>query len=319
MSTLSQMCPPDPSFTETSLGDLSGKVYIVTGAASGVGLELAKILYAKNGIVYVAARSSKRANAAIEVISQAIKESKGALNAMVLDLADLKTIQPAVRQFQAQQSRLDVLFLNAGVMTPPANSKTVDGHDLELGTNCLGSFLLTRLLEPTLKATVSAPGTPSRGVRVVWVSSFLNLGTPAGGVQFDDKGNPVQLKAMDNYMQSKAGIYLLAHEFAQKRADDGVLHVCLNPGLMKTELQRHGPPPMRLIMGAVLKGPKYGAYTELYAGLSSDVNNGGYYIPWGRRGFAPDHVEASCKPSGGKASISSRFFDWCEGEVSKFL
>ena len=82
----------------------------------------------------------------------------------------------------------------------------------------------------------------------MWVSSLLNLGTPPGGVQFDKSGNPVQLKAMDNYMQSKAGIYFLSREFANRSHDNGVSHVCLHPGLMKTELQRYGPPPMRLIM-----------------------------------------------------------------------
>jgi len=237
---------------------------------------------------------------------------------MVVDLADLSTIKPGVQQFTAQQSRLDALFLNAGVMTPPAGSKSTQGYDLEIGVHCLAGFLLARLLEPTLKATAALPDTPRDSVRVVWVSSLLNLGTPQGGVSFDSNGNPVQLKAMDNYMQSKAGMYLLANEFAARQGESGVAHVCLHPGLMKTELQRYGPPPMRLIMGAVFKGPKYGAYTELYAGLSPEVKNGGYYIPWGRRGFAPPHVDASCKSTDGKPSVASRFYEWCERETAKF-
>ncbi|KAF2205450.1 NAD(P)-binding protein [Delitschia confertaspora ATCC 74209] len=318
MSTFNQLFPPAPTFTERNIADLSGKVYIITGAASGIGLELAKILYSKNATVYIAARSLKRAKGGIDTIKNAVKQSRGNLEPMVFDLGDLKSIKPAVQQFQGRESRLDVLFLNAGVMTPPANSKTVDGYDLELGTNCLGSFLLTRLLEPTLKQTVAMSDTLPNSVRVVWVASLLNLGTPQGGVKFDNTGNPVQLKAMDNYMQSKAGVYFLSHELAQ-RSGDGVVHVCLNPGLMKTELQRHGPPPMRLIMGAVFKGPKFGAYTELYAGLNSEVQNGNYYIPWGRRGFAPDHLEKACKASGKGESTSMRFYGWCEREVQKFM
>jgi retinol dehydrogenase-12 len=64
------------------------------------------------------------------------------------------------------------------------------------------------------------------GARVVWVASLLNLGCPEGGVSFDKNGNPKQLKSMENYMQSKAGVYFLSHEFAAKSG--GVYHVVSN-------------------------------------------------------------------------------------------
>lgn len=168
--TFTQLFPPAPTFTENNLGDLSGKVcqllaaswclfltlsiqvYIITGAASGVGLELAKLLYAKNGSVYVAARSQKRAQGGIDAIKKSVPNSRGSLGSVVVDLADLSTIKPAVEKFVDQQSRLDALFLNAGIMTPPPGSKTSQGHDLELGVHCLAGFLLVRLLEPTLIA-----------------------------------------------------------------------------------------------------------------------------------------------------------------------
>jgi retinol dehydrogenase 12 len=88
---------------------------------------------------------------------------------------------------------------------------------------------------------------------------------------------------------------------------------------MKTELQRHGPPPMRAIMGAIFKGPKYGAYTELYASLSDSVENGGYYVPWGRPGVAPDHLNKSLESANGKLSVADQFYEWCEKEVSPFF
>jgi retinol dehydrogenase 12 len=116
--------PPCPPFTEKDLGDQSGKVFIITGAASGVGYELAKLLYAKGGAVYIAARSAKRATDAIEKLKAQVPESSGRLVAMVLDLADLTTIKPAVEAFLKQESRLDTLVHNAGVMMPPPKSKT---------------------------------------------------------------------------------------------------------------------------------------------------------------------------------------------------
>jgi retinol dehydrogenase-12 len=275
-------------------------------------------LYSKDGTVHVAARSQKRAEEGINAIRNSVHKSHGSLVSTVVDLADLSTLKLAVEQFSSQQSRLDVLFLNAGVMTPPAGSKSAQGHDLELGVHCLAGFLLARLLEPTLNATAALPDTPRYSVRVVWVSSLLNLMTPSGGVSFDAQGKPAQLKAMENYMQSKAGMYLLPSEYSIRQQKDGVAHVCLHPGLMRTELQRYCPPPMRLIMGTVFKGARYGAYTELYAGLSPELRSGGFYIPWGRRGVVPPHVEASCKAQGDKQSVASRFYDWCEQNSASF-
>ena len=294
MSTFSQIFPPSPSFTEKNILDLSTKVYIITGACAGVGFELSRILYQLNATVYIGGRSEPRCVSAISTIQSSSSTSKGALKPFVADLSDLRTIKRAVDNFLSQEHRLDVLFLNAGVMTPPPNSKTVQGHDLELGTNCLASFLLVTLLQPCMQNVASHFCHPNQSIRIVWVSSLLNVGAPHGGVQLDESGAPKQLKAMENYMQSKAGAYLLAHEFSQRQSSSsssaatitlnetshgnpfGIIHVSLNPGLMKTELQRNGPAPMRVLMGAVFKGPKYGALTELYAGLASGVQAGDF-------------------------------------------
>lgn len=119
------MFPPSPSFTEKDLPSLLGKVFIITGAASGVGFELAKILYIAGGTVYVAARSVSRCEGAIEEIKKQTrgKKAEGMLKSMPLDLADFRTIKPAVDSFLQQETRLDVLFNNAGVMNTPAGSK----------------------------------------------------------------------------------------------------------------------------------------------------------------------------------------------------
>lgn len=123
-SNFSATFPPVPTFTDKNLPSLSGRVYIVTGAASGVGFELAKILYAAGGTVYIAARSTSRCQGAIEKIEKQGKSgSGGKLESMVVDLADLVTVKPAAQGFLEREKRLDVLFHNAGVMTPPSGSK----------------------------------------------------------------------------------------------------------------------------------------------------------------------------------------------------
>ena len=119
------MFPPSPSFTEKDLPSLVGKVFIITGAASGVGFELAKMLYVAGGTVYVTARSASRCEGAIEKIKDQTrgKKTEGVLKSMILDLADFTTIKPAVDRFLQQETRLDVLVNNAGVMNTPVGSK----------------------------------------------------------------------------------------------------------------------------------------------------------------------------------------------------
>ncbi|KAF1958352.1 NAD(P)-binding protein, partial [Byssothecium circinans] len=331
-----QLFPPAPTFTEKNLLELSSKVYIITGATSGVGLELAKILYTLHATVYIGARSSSRFDTATAAIKAECTDSKGALKPFIADLASLRTIKPAVDAFLNEEYRLDVLFLNAGVMTPPAGSKTEDGFDLEFGVNCLAPFLLTSLLLPTLSRTSSHFCHPNTSIRVIW-KPCLPTPSPATPTPslYPSPYIPAQLNAMDHYMQTKAGAYLLAQEFHSRAhssstiADEhgtpsrnpaGVLHISLNPGFMKTELQRSSPAPMRGIMGAVFKGPKYGAYTELYAGLAPDVEDGDFVIPWGRKGVVPEHVARSTRVEGGGdgKSVGARFYEWCEVQVKPF-
>jgi retinol dehydrogenase-12 len=93
-----------------------------------------------------------------------------------------------------------------------------------MGTNCLAPYLLTVLLEPILIRTAAT--VPSLGVRVVFVVSLIQLGTPTGVMSFDIQGTPkVWPKAMDNYMQTKAGGSMLAAEFAKRLGSKGILSV----------------------------------------------------------------------------------------------
>ncbi|KAI9851150.1 MAG: hypothetical protein M1838_004359 [Thelocarpon superellum] len=313
--------PPAPTFTERSVGDLSGKVVMITGAASGAGLELARLLYGKSATVYVVARSLDRVNQAIELIHSSAPDAGGRLMPLVMDLAELQTIKPAVQQFLDQESRLDVLVHNAGVMMPPAGSKTKTGHDLELATNCLGPFVLSRLMESILRRTASSGVAPPHTVRVVWVSSMIH--TYEKGIEFDARGDPrVQAKAMDNYMQTKVGQVFLATKEAERLGPDGVTCVSLHPGLMRTELQRHLPGPARVLMGLLFKSPRYGAYTELYAAFSPSITEGeqrGFVVPWGRSAELPRHIahDVSDQAEGGSGS-AQRFWDFCERTTSTY-
>ena len=119
-----QIFPPSPPFTEKHAGDQGGRVFLVTGSTAGIGLELAKMLYGLNGTVYVAGRSTEKINAAIKTIKSQIRTKTGRVEALQLDLANLASIGQSAREFLSKEGRLDVLVHNAGLMTPPAGSKT---------------------------------------------------------------------------------------------------------------------------------------------------------------------------------------------------
>ncbi|KAJ5701449.1 short-chain dehydrogenase [Penicillium malachiteum] len=279
------VCPPAPTLTEKNLPDQAGKVFIVTGANSGVGAELAEILYAHNATVYVAARSKEKANFAIEKIktAQSTSASTGKLAFLHLDLADLTTIKASAEEFLAAESRLDVLWLNAGVMTPPQGSKTEQGYELQLGTNNLGHFLFVKYLHEILKKTTLAA--PKNSVRVIWVSSSAAMMAPKPAIDFANMTYSKDESAMTKYARSKAGNVLHAVEYAKRTAGEGILSLSLNPGNLKSGLQRHMSRTAAAIAGLILYDPIFGAYTELYAGLSAEISeehNASFVAPWGR-------------------------------------
>ncbi|KUI56509.1 hypothetical protein VP1G_03814 [Cytospora mali] len=322
MIDLCQVFPPKPGFTEQHLANQEGRVFIVTGATSGVGLELAKILYQKNGTIYVAGRSESKIGAAIKTIQDQFPSGVGRLEHFLVDISDLSSVRSAAEKFLSRESRLDVLFHNAGVMFTSDDARSAQGHELRMATNCLGPHLLTHLLRPLLSETASSEADKKDSVRVVWVSSMIQLGTPKGGVTWDSQGQkPNLLEGMDQYMQTKAGAVFLAHEWGERLGIDGIVSVSLHPGLMKTELQRDVK-VMQTVMGVLFKPAKFGAYTELFAGFSPDVTvekNGSFLLPWGRFGSIPDHIAKSMREeSQGGTGLSKRFWAYCEDEISSF-
>ena len=267
MGIFSNISPP---FTDTSLPDQSGKVFIVTGATSGVGELLADILYAKSAKVYIAARSAEKAGQAIEKLKAKHPQSSGELVFLALDLGDLSTIKASADEFLKKERKLNVLWNNAGVMLTPQGSKTKQGYEQQLGTNTLAPFLFTRLLTPMLQET--AKSEPPGAVRVVWVASSAAANfAPKGGMVMDNLDYHDDQSAWYKYGVSKAGTIFHAAEYAKRFGPDNILSVSLDPGNLKTPLWEQTPKWQKPFINLVLKDPVYGAYTELFAGLSPDV------------------------------------------------
>jgi retinol dehydrogenase-12 len=245
----------------------------VTGSNTGIGKELAQILYSKNATVYIAARSKEKAQEAISSIRTKTPNSTGQLIFLHLDLADLSTIRASAQDFLARETKLHVLFNNAGVMKPPQGSKTAQNYELQLGVNNIGTFLFTKLLTPILLATAKIE--PPNTVRVVWVSSSAAEAPfcPTGGVPMDNLDYHNDKTPVVKYAISKAGNYYHATEFAKHYAAEGIISVPLNPGNLNSDLWRHYGPVVNMILKwLLLHPPIYGAYTELFAGLSPAVS-----------------------------------------------
>ena len=232
--------------TEKNCPDVSGRVFLLTGGTEGIGYELCKILHGANGTVYLTSRTSSKAEAAAEKICAEYPHSKGRVEGLQLDLTDLKSVKACAEEFLKREQKLDVLFNNAGVQMLPLKGKTVQGHEIRMGANCLGHYLLTEELIQTLKATAALrreEGAPEGCVRILWAGSCtLDLSAPRGGVELDGDGAPKpQPSTGGNYGQSKAGNLFLAKPFREKLKQDGILSIV-----------SHHPPSLPFLHSPVL-------------------------------------------------------------------
>ncbi|GKZ37444.1 hypothetical protein AbraIFM66950_008994 [Aspergillus brasiliensis] len=323
----SQFFPPRPTFTPDDLPQQSGKVVLITGGASGIGFEVAKVLYRKGAKVYIAGRSESAAQAAIQAIQQSVpkttKPSSGELEFLELHLDDLTTIKSTASTLKSKESKLDLLFNNAGVSQPPLGSVSKQGIELQLATNCLGPFLLTQLLTPLLEAAASSESTTSGSVRVIWTSSqAVELSAPPEGIIMSELTNPPK-DAVRNYVTSKLGNWFLATEMSRRYGDKGIVSVAQNPGAANTNLLRNAR-WMKILSWPLLHSPALAAHTVLYAGLSGDLgleNNGAYVVPWGRfhDAVAPTLLDAMKRKEEGGTGRASEFWEFCVESTRDYM
>ncbi|KAF2840122.1 NAD(P)-binding protein [Patellaria atrata CBS 101060] len=313
----------EPTLTEKNLPDQFGRVFIITGGYTGVGYQLCKILYQRNGTVYIAGRSESKGRNAIDSIKKDLPDSKGRIEFLLLDLADHATIKESAENFLRREERLDVLTNNAGVMFPPLGTKDAQGNEIQMGTNCLGHFIFTHNLLPILLKTAakSRPGS----VRVTWAASIgVDVYAPYVGINLvNGEWKPYRWDNKKNYAVSKAGNIFYATEVARRFGKQGLVSVAFNPGNLRTELQRYSGWSESLTLDWLLYPAVLGAYTELYAGWSEDItssNNGAYVVPWGRL-YDPKFgvIKSTRTKEQGGTGIAKQFWDWSENFTKHFL
>ena len=270
-------------WTARDMPNQRGRLAVVTGSNTGIGLETVAELARHGAHVVMACRDLEKGRAAAARIEA--DGIAGALDVMVLDLADLASVRSFSGAFHDRFDRLDLLINNAGVMWPPA-SKTADGFELQFGTNHLGHFALTARLLDLLRRTTRS--------RVVTVSSVSHR---FGTIDFDDlhwESRPYRPNRA--YGQSKLANLLFAYELQRRldRARIETISVAAHPGYTSTDLQRYSG-VHRLLSRIFAMPPWRGALPTLYAATATDVEPGGYYGPDGLgeiRGY-PTRVRSS--------------------------
>ncbi|ETS82400.1 hypothetical protein PFICI_04276 [Pestalotiopsis fici W106-1] len=302
--------PHKAPLTEKNLPDQRNKVFIITGASGGIGSELAEILYGKNGKVYLAARSQSKTDQVIKSIREKHPSSTGDLIFLNLVLDDLTTIKATAEEFLSKETRLDVLWNNAGVMVPPQGSTTRQGHELQYGINNIAHQMFTSLLQPVLEKT--AQSCPAHSVRVVWVSSSAADGAPHPAINFDNMYYHMEEGIWSKYSRSKAGNVLQAVEFARLTQNSGVCSLALNPGNFVTNLQRNMPKMQLAMFKLIAHEPRNGAYTELFAGLHPSIDEKDKWVsPFGK-------VEKARKDLL-DPTLAKKYWNWCEEQYQAFM
>ncbi len=268
------------TWTPSDIPDQAGRIALVTGANSGLGLVTARELARAGATVILAVRNTNKGERAVDEIRTAVASAD--LQLQALDLADLSSVRACAQRVADQGERLDLLINNAGVMAPPRRL-TKDGFESQFGTNHLGHFALTGLLLSTLLA--------SPRPRVVTLSSTMHR---IGTIRFED---PQWTHGYNNWLaygQSKLANLMFCFELDRRANGAGtpLKSVAAHPGYAATNLQFAGPARAyerwALEVGNKLfaQSPEMGALPSLYAATVEDLAGGSFVGP---DGFMEQH------------------------------
>lgn len=261
-------------FNMDNIEDQKGRIGIVTGANSGLGLEVTKKLTSKGMKVIMACRNKGRAEKAKSLI---LKENpKADIQVMMLDVSKFNSVRKFADDFKTKYKRLDVLINNAGIMFTPYNV-TVDGIESQFQTNYLGHFLLTSLLIDVM--------VDSDKSRIVSISSIAHKG---GKINFDDLFWEKKYDRYGAYCQSKLACLMFSIELNDrlKEAGKSIVSVAAHPGISSTGLWKYLSKGMTVLYNIFVKhffthDPEKASQPIVMAALYDNVKGGEYYGPTG--------------------------------------
>ncbi|QLC22663.1 SDR family NAD(P)-dependent oxidoreductase [Parasphingopyxis sp. CP4] len=255
-----------------ALPDLTGKLYVITGGNSGIGLDAARMLADKGADVVIAGRNQEKITAAAASLQGS---ATGTIDTVQLDLSDLSNVRAAAETVRSRYDKIDGLIDNAGIMQTP-ETRTVDGYELQLATNHLGHFLWAGLL---LDLVEKAAG------RIVTVSSIAHK---FGTIFIDDLMLEKSYSPTQAYGQSKLANMLFGLELHRRLAAKGsaVKSIVCHPGYSNTALQDTGPSGafnlLYKFLNPLMAQPSaLGAIPTVLAAAGEEAQSGAYYGPTG--------------------------------------
>jgi NAD(P)-dependent dehydrogenase (short-subunit alcohol dehydrogenase family) len=263
----------NPKWTTRDIVDLTGRVAVVTGANTGLGLETARELAAKGATVVLAVRDLGKGERARADIAAGFPNAD--VSVQSLDLASLESIRSASTDLHGRFDAIDLLINNAGVMFTP-KSTTADGFELQLGVNHLGHFALTGLLLDLMLGV--------EGSRVVTVSSGAHkFKSP---IDLDDLAGTDGYSRSAAYARSKVANLLFTYELQRRlaAADAPTIALAAHPGGSNTELGRNAPATFRamgIVFRPFMQSAAMGALPSLRAATDPAAVGGQYYGPDG--------------------------------------
>ncbi|MFI9746483.1 oxidoreductase [Streptomyces sp. NPDC052494] len=263
-------------WTADHVPDQTGRVFVVTGATSGLGLATTRAIARRGGRVILAVRDETKGREVVEDLMPS-GVAPDLFDVRRLDLADLDSVRAFAARLREEHPRLDVLVNNAGVMAPP-RTLSAQGHELQFATNHLGHFALTGLLLDLLAA--------GRDPRVVTVSSINHR---QGSLRFDDLNGERGYAPMAFYNQSKFANAVFGRELHLRLTGAGspVRSLLAHPGYTATNLQTRDTRGLtRLVFGRIgnpllAQSPERGALPQLYAATDPAVEGGEFIGPDG--------------------------------------
>ena len=296
-------------WTQQDIPDMAGKVVIITGANSGLGLESTKALAEKGATVVMACRNLRKAE---EAKAEVLATNPAArLDVMALDNASLASVRAFADAFKARYDRLDLLLNNAGVMAIP-RELTEDGFEMQLGVNHLAHFALTGLLLDVITATPNS--------RIHGTSSSAAF---MGAINLDDLMGEKNYSRWTAYGQSKLANAAFATELNRRlrAAGHDTIANSSHPGFVMTNLQTNSmaesgaPLGERILYG--LAGPimaqdvSMGVLPQLYGSTAPEAKGGLFYGPktLRMRGYP---AEQKCNDALKDADLLKRFWEASE-------
>jgi NAD(P)-dependent dehydrogenase (short-subunit alcohol dehydrogenase family) len=297
------------TWTTKDIPDQSGKLAVVTGATGGLGLETALDLAGAGAEVALVGRNPTKGRDAAGLIRGRYPAAKVWFEQV--DLADLASVNAFTDEMLAEGRPIDILINNAGVMALPKRQTTVDGFEMQFGTNYLSHFALTARLLPLLTAAKA---------RVVQLSSMAHRG---GRIRLDDLNYEQGYRPWPVYQQSKLAMLMFAIELDRRSAANGwgLTSVAAHPGFARTDLIANGPAlegGLLFRLGTSLLTPfashsaAAGALPTLMAATMPGVTGGQYFGPQGWQEMKGPPGPGKIEPQALDAGVAAKL--WAASE-----